>query len=765
MSNASGLQARLAGGPLAVNLRSQFGYASQLMMHLRPLAVLPLAVLVVLWVAVSPARAIKTSYWTQSTTEDFRRGSTENVAVTNHGELRLSRQLKTLLPQDKPVTAVQALAEAPDGSIVFSTYPDNKVKRYKAGQIETLAKLDDQMVTALTVLDNGDVLVGVTGEKGRVLRLKPGVKPEPVFENDDVHYIWAIVPANGKLLLATGPESRVYEVDGKNTRELAHLAGNNVLSMITSPDGTIYAGTDVEGHVYRIDPKNPKPFLLYDAAEADISALAIDAKGNLLVATGESKEAQPGEGKTPVGRPEAEKASSIPNKTPAAPKQPDRSEPGEAIPHDATDAPATGPSVAAIEPPRADHNTAGPTPPSGAAEATAGNAIYRIDPRGFVTEVFRENCVIYGMAVQGDSVLLATGEQGEVQEIHPDAEESATLVRTDAAQVTAILRVKSGEVYLGLSNVGQLAVMSAEHAMEGAYESMVFDAGVASAFGTMQLRGQLPEGASLQVSTRSGNAADPRTGGWSDWSAFQPAKEFLPAGAPAARYFQYRLKFTTTDAKKSPSLDEVAIAYQKPNVAPRISSVMVTKANDPANPGNLTIGWDASDPNEDSLIYSVYVRTIGRGGWVELAKETQGNTFTWPGKSAPDGRYEVKVVGSDAGDNQPGEGKEASRVSDVVIIDNTPPVIGDLKVEPAGAEQKVTLRVVDRAGVVAALDYSVDRADHWQRRLPDDTMADSPEERYTIALKDLAKGPHTLTVRATDERGNTSFETVSVNVP
>jgi hypothetical protein len=150
---------------------------------------------------------------------------------------------------------------------------------------------------------------------------------------------------------------------------------------------------------------------------------------------------------------------------------------------------------------------------------------------------------------------------------------------------------------------------------------------------------------------------------------------------------------------------------------------------------------------------------------VELAKDVRGNSQVWPGKSAPDGRYEVKVVASDAADNQPDEGKQASRVSDVVVIDNTPPVIGDLKVESAGTQATIALRVVDRAGVVAAVDYSLDRADHWQRRLPDDTMADSPEERYTIALKDLAKGAHTLTVRATDERGNASFETVSVRVP
>ena len=88
-------------------------------------------------------------------------------------------------------------------------------------------------------------------------------------------------------------------------------------------------------------------------------------------------------------------------------------------------------------------------------------------------------------------------------------------------------------------------------------------------------------------------------------------------------------------------------------------------------------------------------------------------------------------------------------------------MIGDAKVDGT----TVTFRVVDRAGTVASVEYAVDSATHWQKSLPDDTMADSPEERYTLALKGLAKGQHTLTVRATDDRGNAGYETISVSVP
>ncbi|MBC7783178.1 MAG: hypothetical protein H7144_05010, partial [Burkholderiales bacterium] len=336
---------------------------------------------------------------------------------------------------------------------------------------------------------------------------------------------------------------------------------------------------------------------------------------------------------------------------------------------------------------------------------------------------------------------------------------------TDAAQVNGIIRGKSGEIFLATSNSGKILSMTAGYAAEGTYESAILDAGSAASFGTMQLRGQLPEGTVLDVVTRSGNSSDAEKGGWSEWSKPVPAREYMGIKTPAARYMQYKLILKTSDPAKSPGADEIVIAYAKPNAAPRIAAVTVIAAGDAANPGQQTIAWEATDPNEDTLKYSVWARPVGEPAWVELAKDLTTTTFAWPAKQAVDGRYEVKVVASDAQDNQPGDGQSASRVSGRVTIDNTPPVIGDIAVNPAPPAINVIMRVVDRAGTIAAMDYSIDSTADWQRGLPDDTMADSPEERYTIAIKGLAAGRHTVTVRATDHHGNASFENVSVTVP
>ena len=129
-----------------------------------------------------------------------------------------------------------------------------------------------------------------------------------------------------------------------------------------------------------------------------------------------------------------------------------------------------------------------------------------------------------------------------------------------------------------------------------------------------------------------------------------------------------------------------------------------------------------------------------------------------------DGRYEVKVVASDAAANVPGKGLTASRVSDPVLVDNTPPVIGDIKTEQRGADVKVSFRVVDQTGVVSAGEYSVDSSRDWQAILPSDNIWDGPEETAEFTIAGLTPGRHQVTIRATDSSGNQAFENVPVTV-
>ena len=107
----------------------------------------------------------------------------------------------------------------------------------------------------------------------------------------------------------------------------------------------------------------------------------------------------------------------------------------------------------------------------------------------------------------------------------------------------------------------------------------------------------------------------------------------------------------------------------------------------------------------------------------------------------------------------------AFRNGDPVLVDNTPPAIGDIKSSVQGSTAHVELKAVDRTSTVASVEYCVDSGKDWQLVLPTDGIYDSPEETVKMAIPDLSVGQHQITLRATDIKGNTLYETLFVTVP
>ena len=80
---------------------------------------------------------------------------------------------------------------------------------------------------------------------------------------------------------------------------------------------------------------------------------------------------------------------------------------------------------------------------------TEGNAVYRIDPAGFVTEVFRENVMILSIIEKEGTLLVGTGSEGLVYQVNPAAEETQVLAKVNPKQVMSMLATKDGRVMLG----------------------------------------------------------------------------------------------------------------------------------------------------------------------------------------------------------------------------------------------------------------------------------------------------------------------------
>ena len=787
--------------------------------------------------------AAGTSHWTQTNEADFKKGKMRHVVATNLGDLKLSRASKTVLEQDPRVSAVYAMVEGRDGTIYAGTGPQGIVLQVKEDKVSTLATLEEENVFSLLVEKDGKLLVGTGGEHGRILRLDPGKakeKPVEVFKDEKTQYVWKMVQTeDGSLYAATGPVGKIFEIKGDGSKSVVlDSKEHNIMSLVSDGKDTLYAGSDPNGLVYRINRKTKEMFVLFDAGETEISALVLDGKGNLYAGTGQAGEGDEASveesGETEkAGRPEGgEGVTPLPSQKPREPKPAPAPKPDpEDLPKgsamgiegrlgglrasdgsflmvsgrvlgldDPDDGDGSqekpgkqpGPIPAPVKAPAGagmaggSRKQPGPIVP-GQTHAVEGNAVYKIDPSGFVTEVFRQPVVVMSLLERAGVLLVGTGNEGVVYQVNVAGEETAAVVKVDPKQVLCLLGTKDGRVMMGLSNVGGIAALSSGSATEGTYTSAVLDAQQISRFGKMRLRGSLPAGTRLTVATRSGNMREPDEAGWSKWSLEMPGSEYLQIGSPSARFLQYRLTLVSNGSSASPVVDEVDVAYQMPNLSPQVKAVKIGAGAEmeggraglviPMNPAIMQqpgqgkaavqgrmrqVTWEAVDGDNDAMEYSLQVRSGARGRWILLQDKLKEPMYSWDTRGMADGRYQLKVVASDVKANPKGEGKEASRVSDVVVVDNTPPVIGEVKVTQGVGGVKLEVAIADRTGTVAGVEYSVDSKDEWQAVSASDRMFDSPEEAVSFTVDALPAGAHQITLRASDDHGNQAYEAVPV---
>jgi len=174
--------------------------------------------------------------------------------------------------------------------------------------------------------------------------------------------------------------------------------------------------------------------------------------------------------------------------------------------------------------------------------------------------------------------------------------------------------------------------------------------------------------------------------------------------------------------------------------------------------GARSFQWQAEDRNGDTLEYTIYYRSLNETTFRLLKDKLRDNFYTIDGATLADGRYIVKIVASDAPDNPLGQSLSGVRLSEPVDIDNTPPV---LQVVAPISGSRVVFEVDDATGKIRRGDFSLDGAP-LTPLFPDDGIADSGHERYSVELPSLAPGEHTVSLRAFDGSGNVG--TISVTL-
>jgi hypothetical protein len=258
--------------------------------------------------------------------------------------------------------------------------------------------------------------------------------------------------------------------------------------------------------------------------------------------------------------------------------------------------------------------------------------------------------------------------------------------------------------------------------------------------------------------------SDTENGDFSAWSTPVEASSATKIDCPVARFAQLKIFFHGTD-DKSPTVRRAALASVVPNIAPIIHSIKTVRAQQQqAPPGTINIETAATDENNDPLVFKHEISEIDSGVWVEIEEETKQNAYQWNTLSVPDGIYIVRVTVSDKLGNNPQTALEAVRLSEPVIVDNTPPVITGKDVEVENGKAVIRFTATDEYSLISRSRYTVNSNTKWISIIPDDMLFDTKQESFTIEVKDLAAGRHIIAVEISDALDNKRYESVIVEI-
>jgi hypothetical protein len=709
--------------------------------------------------------AVAPQFWRSTTAEDFLAGEIEGFAITSRGELRPAPAMRKVASFTDPFVLSQT--SAPNGDRYFGTGNDGKVYRLRGVELKLLFTAPEPEVYAVTFA-NGGLFVG-TSPNGKVYRVNPDSGQHTVFFDPEQAYIWSLLPlSGGDLAVATGVDGKLFRVSANGQGKVLYdAADTHIRSIAERRDGTLVAGASGKGRIYTI-AKDGAAVALFDSPLNEISSVYVDANDVAWAAAASNvlPSSAPAKGQGKGGANQQQSGSTSGSQGASA----EQKKEGEASTVEVSFSFDDGGSSAAAQ--------------AGTSE------VYRIEPDGFVQTVRKfEREMVYAVSGAADGrVLLGTGPTGRIYEL---ANGELSLVGAVPDKQIVSVSSAGNTTLITTTNAGAVYRMESRSTATPEFRSAPKDAERFSRFGNYRVDGRNLGAGSVAIAFRSGNTRTP-DGTWSAWTLPQSALEGSVT-APPARYIQW--KVTMPKPAADAAIDGVTVAFMNRNVAPQIeaisvqdpavvfissaypSSPQVVEATNPDEYGIFssldtprdrvgaeqgkrvfrkgfrTVAWRATDENGDALRYSVSFRQKGSPRWLRLRENIEESQVNFDSSQLPDGRYELRLVATDAVDN-PEAPQTVEKEGIEFEIDNSAPRIA---VTQNGAN--VNLRISDDLSPIGKVEYSVD-AEKWERLIPADGIADSREETFTLRWTEV-DGKFVI-VRAVDGQYNVTTSTVTL---
>jgi hypothetical protein len=720
-------------------------------------------------VAIVGVQAALPTFWQVSTEAEFLQGDTEDVSIDAYGRLSLGPAVTPLYESNAPF--LWTLASSPDGSVFVGSGNEGQVYRVDAdGDGTVFFDAEELEVHAIVPAPDGGIYVA-TSPDGKIYKVESGA--DTVFFDPTDRYIWSLaVDPEGNVFAGTGDSGVIYRISPDGQGEpFYQTKATHVMTLAFDRENRLLAGTASPGRVFQIEASG-RPFVLLDSPYDEIRTIRVNSDGEIYVAAVRGR-AAPAAAATPAPAQAAEPAPQT-----------------ASVSTEVSITIVTDGSTSAAPPAQR------ATPRSG--QGPGAGAVYRVLPDGAWDLVWElDEDTPYDLAFESDgSVMVATGNEGKLYRLSGDPLLPTLVARAPVQQVTALLSGADDRIQFATSNPGKLFRLSAARAGRGTYTSDVRDAQASAAWGAIKWAAQVPEGAGLEVATRSGNTETPDET-WSDWSTGYTEPIGSTIASPRARYLQWRAVLTEGRAGP-PVLTSVTAAYLPRNSRPRVTEITIhppgtvfqrpyptgdpgiagfegdtpdrraaaqtqggrgTSTGAPAlgrqdfQKGLQTFVWRAEDGDQDDLSYDVLYRQEGDTTWKPLQRELPVSLLVWDTTSVPNGRYTIQIVASDLPTNAPDSALTATMESSSFEIDNTPPAVAVTAVRREGERTVIAFDVRDEDSAIQKAEYSLD-GDRWHAIYPTDGIADSRTEAFELTLdSETAAG---VVIRATDALSNTT---------
>ena len=318
-------------------------------------------------------------------------------------------------------------------------------------------------------------LYAAAGNPARVYRVTPGGQSQTIFETHELQVQALVVTKSGVIYAATNPDGKVYKIERSGTGKAEGSYSSSVYfdpgtkyiwDLAMDASGNLFVATGDRGEIFRVTPKGEHS-TFFTSDEAHIRVLALDGKGNLIAGSDGSgliyRIAPDGKAFVLYSAPKKEitalaldkegniYAAGVGEKKPSSAPKPLNITP-----------PVPSTSHVGVQPGVTINVTPG-VPllmgnfPSPGGAATGGSEIYRIAPDGSPASLWSSrDDIVYSLAFDAHGRLLAgTGNHGTVFAIEGD-NKYVELLKASATQVTAFAPAPGGGLYAATSNLGKL---------------------------------------------------------------------------------------------------------------------------------------------------------------------------------------------------------------------------------------------------------------------------------------------------------------------